>query len=210
MPSTKGLEVFIRNNQLTDEEWFGLIKARRDLIKPHLDSFTLPEIGSLKCLRSEVSFTHMLSLDISASTGDERFSLKTQGIFHKQPWSAVEKIPNSGFRPPPGGVDCPNGIMRVWGLTRSGLWIIATISYVGEHGYKGRGYERATNVEIVESDIPTIVAKTKEEPQRIWGELGKAIKSWREHRLALYNQALNLSRMVEIEELALSLVSSEN
>jgi len=96
MPSTKGLEVFVRKNQLADEEWFGLIEARRELIKPHLDSFTLPELGSFECMRSEVSFTHELRLDVSTTTGDERFSLKTQGIFRIQPWSAVERIPNSG------------------------------------------------------------------------------------------------------------------
>jgi len=209
MPSTKRLEVFVRKNQLADEEWFGLIEARRELVKPHLDSFTLPELGALECMRSELSFTHMLRWDVSTSTGDERFSLKTQGIFRMQPWSAVERIPNSGYRPPPGGVNCPDGTMRVWGLTRSGLLVLVTIGFVGENGYKDRGYERARTVEIIEADLSTIAAKTKEKPQRMWEELGKAIKSFAEHRKSLYNQALNLARMVEIEELAFSLVPKE-
>lgn len=208
MPSTKGLEVFVRKNQLADEEWFGLIEARRELIKPHLDSFTLPELGALKCMQYDI-FTSMLRSDVSTTTGDERFSLKTQGIFRMQPWSAVERIPNSGYCAPPGGVNCPDGTMRVWGLTRSGLWLLVTIGFVGEPGYKGRGCERARTVEIVETDLPTIVAKTKEEPQWMWEELGKVIKGFAEHRKALYSQALSLARMVEAEELAFSLIPKE-
>lgn len=209
MPPTKGIEVFIRKGQITDKEWFELIEARRELIKPHLDSFTLPELGSLECMRSELSFTHMLRLDVSASTGDERFSLKTQGIFREQPWSAVERIRNSGYCAPPGGSNCPDGTMRVWGLTRSGVWVLVTIGFIGEAGYKGRGYERATTIEIIEVDLPTIAAKTKEKPQKIWKELGNVIKNFAEHRESLYNQALNLARMVEIEELAFSLIPKE-
>lgn len=208
MPSTKGLEVFVRKNQLADEEWFGLIEARRELIKPHLDSFTLPELGMLECMQSD-NFMHMLRYDVSTTTGDERFSLKTQGIFRMQSWSAVERIPNSGYCAPPGGVNCPDGTMRVWGLTRSGLWVLVTIGFVGERGYKDRGYERAKTVEIVETDLPTIAAKTNEKPQRMWEELGKVIKGFAGHRNALYNQALNLARMVEVEELALSLIPKE-
>ncbi len=206
MPSTQGMELLVRKNQLTDVEWFALLEARRSLVKPHLDTFTLPELGSLKCFRRELSFTHELRLDGPKVIGDERFSLKTQGIFRPQPWSAIERIPNSGYRPPPGGVACPDGTMQIWGLTRSGLWILAEVRFVGEDGYKERGYERAKTVEITEVNLPTIVSKTKEKPQRIWEELGKAIKEWVEFREGLYNQALNLARMVGIEELALSLI----
>lgn len=206
MPSTEGLEVLVRKVPLTDEEWLGLVAARRELIKPHLDSLTLPELGSLSCMRSETNFTHELRWDALTLLGDERFSLKTQGIFRVQPWSVVEKIPNSGFRPEPGCTPCPDGMKQVWGLTRSGLWVLAAISFVDQAGYKGRGYERARTIEIQEVDLPTIVAKTKEKPQRMWEELGKAIRGFADHREWLYEQARNLARMVAVEELALSLV----
>lgn len=205
MPSTKGLGMFVRKSQLSDEEWLNLIEVRRELIKPHLNSFTLPELGSLECLRRE-TFKHMLRLDISTTTGDERFSLKTQGIFRVQPWSAVERIPNSGYYKFFGDANCPDGTMRVWGLTRSGLWVLVTIGFVGERGYKDCGYERAKYVEIIEADLLTIITETKEKPQEMWEELGKAIKDFAEHRKCLYDQALNLLRIIQIEELAFSLV----
>lgn len=205
MPSTKGLEVLVRKDRLTGEEWIGLVEARRELIKPHLDSFTFPELGALECLRSEVNFEHAIQSDGPAVTGDERFSLKTQGIFRVQSWSAMERIPKSGYIAPPGGISCPDGTMRVWGLTRSGLWVLASIGFAGGYGYKGRGYERATTVDIAEADLSTIIAETKEDPQEIWKELGDVIKRLAERRKALYDQAVNLARMVMIEELALSL-----
>lgn len=206
MPSANGLDVFVRKNQPNDEEWFGLIEARRALIAPHLDSFTLRELGSLECLRSEISFTHKLAIDAPVITGDSRFSLKTQGIFRVQPWSAIERTPNSGHRPPPGGVNCSDGMMRIWGLTRSGLWVIASISFAGEAGYKGRGYERARTVEIIKADLPTIAMFTKVRPEQMWRELGDAIKAFARDRLALYDHARRLAQNVEVEELALSLI----
>lgn len=200
MPSTRGLGVLVRENKLTDEEWFGLIEARRELIKPHLDSFTLQELGSLRCMRNRDSYSSLLRLDVSTSTGDERFSLKTQGVF----WLiAREQIPN------PGWPDYPNGTKRVWGLTRSGLWVLVTIGFVTERGYKERGYERAKTVEVIEADMPTIATKTKCKPRWMWKKLGEAIEGFAERRRSLYNQALGLARLVQIEELALSLFDFE-
>ena len=199
MPSTKGVEVFIRKNPLTDKEWLGLIEARRELIKPYLDSITLPELGSLECLKID-TYMHALNNNAPSLTEDEQLSLKTQGLFFKQPRSVVKEISGKGC------LFSSGGITWVWGLTRSGLWVLVTINFIGELGYKNRGYERAETVEIVESDLSTIVAITKEEPQQMWKELGETIKGFAEHHKPLYNQMLRLAQMVEIEELALELV----
>lgn len=207
MPSTKGLEFFVRRKQPNDGDWFELIEARRALLKPYLDSFTLPELGSLELLHGD-NFMHELQVDGPTVIGDkQRFSLKTQGIFHKS-LVAVEKIPNSGYNSLRGGegVYVPDGVGQVWGLTRSGLWVLVSISFVGEAGYKSRGYERAKTVEIREVELYVIVEKTREKPLWVWKELGKAIKEYAEFRKELYDEALNLARMVQIEELTFSLI----
>lgn len=209
MLQTRRLEVFVRKNRLTTEEWFDLIEDRRKLIKPHLSSFMLPELGLIKCMSNESNFLHELRFDAPVLTGDTRFSLETQGIFCRQKWSDMVRIPNSGYCAPPGGVNCPNGTMWIWGLTCSGLWILATIGFVGESGYKDHGRERAKTVDIIETDIPMIVTKTKHSLQEIWGELGNVIKNWAEHRKTLYEQAIGFAQMVEIEEHALSLVPNK-
>ena len=208
-PSTRGLSALVRQSPLTNEDWFNLVEARRELIKPYLDSFTLPELGSLKCLRSELSFAHSLRHDAPKCSGDQRLSLATQGIFCEQPYGAIEKIPNSGYCAPPGGVSCPSGTKLIWGLTRTNLWVLARICFVGESGYKERGYERAQTVEISESNPVEIAARTKEKLERMWEELGKAIKEWAQRRKQLCDEAANLSMMVGIEELALSKIPTE-
>ncbi len=208
MPTTKpttGMEILGRKQSISEEEWVALIEARRDLIKPHLDKFTLTELRNIQCLRSEVSFSHAVRNDSPKVSGDEEFSLNTQGIFDN-PRSAEIRIPNSGFRPGPHGLATPNGKLQIWGLARSGQWVLVTVNFVGEAGYKDRGYERATEVLIVSTTIETIINQTKENPLEIWKTLGQAIKNFAEHRLALYEATEALAQKIEIEETMMSLI----
>lgn len=202
MPHSKALEMFARVSKLSGDDWLALLQARRDFIKPYLDSFALQELGSLNCLKSE-NHTHAINDNFPQLTGDPRFSLKTQGIFRAQAWGNMER----GSRPS-GLSGCfefyPSGSMHIWGLTRGGLWVLAKLDFVGELGYKRRGYENATFLNIVEADLPTILEKTKEDAQTIWEELGLAVQQWAKRRRELYDQALGCARMVEIEEMMLS------
>ena len=195
MPSTNGLKMLVRKSNPTDEGWFGLKEPRHELIKPYLDSFTLPELGSLECLRNENS-AHSLNSDNPAMIANDGLSLRTQGIFHGH-W--LEE----------GEEGWPNGRLA-WGLTRSNLWILAMISLVREPGYKNRGYgyERAGIVTIVTSDLRTIMAKIKQ-PEKIWKGLGKTIRNWAERSKSRYEQAVHLAHIAEIEEQVLELIPKE-
>jgi hypothetical protein len=209
MPTTEGIGLLCRKNPLSDEEWYRLIEARRSLIKPHLDSFTLRELGEVKCLEQEgPNRLHSLQVGFlpEVVTGDERFSLRTQGIFY-HPWSGDQKIPVD-YRPSPSEEArlYPGGIKYIWGLTRKGLWILAEVKFRHEAGYKGRGYERALTVDIQELDLPTIVARTRSKPEEIWRVLGEAIKEYTRFRERLYYEALELRRVIEVEELMLSCI----
>ncbi len=204
MPNTEGLELLARKKPLTAGEWHQLIEARHSLIKPHLNSFTLSELGDLKCLRTE-TFSHELRFDSPTLIGDERFSLKTQGIFDR-PYSGIQRIPDSGFRGAPGEGSIPDGKMYIWGLTRNALWVLVEVTFKGEVRYKRRGYEKAETVDIQESDLITIVDMTKTELEEIWKHLGETVKGWVQSREHLYNVALELGRIVEIEELILSTI----
>ena len=96
--------------------------------------------------------------------------------------------------------------MYVWGLTRDALWVLAEVTFTGDVGYKRRGYEKAQTVDIQESDLITIVDATKSGPEEIWKKLGEAIKGWVRFREGLYYQAFELGRVIEPEELMLSLI----
>ena len=210
MPSSEeGMSILVRKGGVEIEEWLLLLEKRRELLKPHLDSITLPELGRLKCLQTE-SFQHDLQLDNPTIIGSEEFSLRTQGIFCVQMWKAIEHIPNSGFAGYPGACQCLDGVLRAWGLTRSGKWVLITIHFSGHAGYKDRGYEKAEILEIKEADLATILDATKLKPKTIWNELGRVAKGIVEQREHLLHQVRHLAMVVEMEELALSLTEREN
>ena len=204
MLSTAGVELLIREGQLTDKRWRDLVEARRKLVKPFLDSLTLPELGALRCLKTE-HYEHELSLS-GTVTGDDRFSFKTQGIFGV---ASRKSIPGSGYQAPPGGRSCPDGTMKIWGLTRGGLWILVTASYAGTYGWKGRGQELAQTIEVQEADLDTILAKTGAKPQYIWEEIGEAVKGWLKRSAILYGRVVQLAERVKAEETIVWLISEK-
>lgn len=202
MPSTDTLELLVRNTPLKEPDWLMLVEARRALIKPHLDSFTLPELGALECLEIG-SHRHEIRLGGPEVTGNPDFSLKTQGIFDA-PYSGRVSIPGSGYQNP--GGSCPDGSLQIWGLTRKGLWILAEVFFHGEAGYKDRGYERAHTVNIKEADLPTILAKTKQQPRHLWNRLADAVHGWVRAREGLYRQAQHIQRTIQLEQFVLEQV----
>lgn len=201
MPSpTDGLKVFLRKGEVEIDEWLHLLEARANLLRPHLDSITLPELKRLKCLRMG-TFEHDLSSDnFNVETvGD--CSLRMQGIFRVQHWENVERIPGTGFAPAY-STKFQDGIVRAWGLTRKGKWVLITILFSGQPGHKEHGYEKPEFVKIEETDLVTILTATKEKPERIWLELGKEVRAFVEHRKRLLWTAERLESVVEAEESA--------
>ena len=206
MPNNDGIELLTRKETLTDEEWLALLEARRKLIKPYLKTFTLSTLGKLECLRSELSFTHDLQMDFPEIKAEDGLSLETQGTFRAQPYQYVERIPNSGFQPPPGGCKCEGGIMYIWGLARSGEWILARVEFRGEAGYKGRGYERALTVEIKKTEIEEVIENTKAKPTDILDQLSREVSAWRESRQRILEAAKQLERAISFEDFLISCI----
>lgn len=210
MPSTKGLELLVRKTKPDYGEWLELLEARRSLLKPHLDSITLQQLGDVKCLLSESFDTPLrLGLRLSAhtSTGDARFSLKTQGIFAKK-WQSTH-IPNTGFQAYPGGISSPDGFLYLWGLTRDALWILVKVDFHGEAGYKNRGKQAAVSVDIQEANPARIVEETSSTALDIWQRLGEATHGWLQDRRMLFLQIEELVHQVMAEEQALSVIQEQ-
>ncbi len=207
MPSFDGgLGVFVRKGKVQIEEWLLLLERRRELLKKHLDSITLPELGHLACLRNE-AFLHDLQFDGPkiVIAGSEEFSLKTQGIFRVQPLHHKEVFPGTGFQHAP-MLNRPDGIVRAWGLTRKGKWVLITVHFSGRPGYHQRGYEKAELVEIKETDLVAILEATKQSPKAMWFELGRAFKEIVEQRRHFLNQLIPTETTMEMEERAFSLM----
>lgn len=113
MPSLDGLTLLTRATPLSQEELVALLEIRRRHLLPYFANRTLPELGDVKCMRSEHPSEHSLRSDCPLlSNGDDLFSL--QGIFGVQPFHAVVFHKNSGYRPwEPGGVNIPDGTRKL-------------------------------------------------------------------------------------------------
>src|SRR5436305_845108 len=139
MPPTKALEMLIPSRKLKPGDWYDLVEARRAVIAPHLDSFTLGKIADVKCLLSQ---GHYKGLNPCRYLGEEGFSLDTQGIFgyskqSKQKYQTGQfAFPDSG--PHARGHLVHDGHCYVWGLTRKAAWLLAKVNFRGDPGYKDR------------------------------------------------------------------------
>ncbi|MBU1177190.1 hypothetical protein KKH96_01955 [Patescibacteria group bacterium] len=208
MPTDKdtALRILLRKNKIRKEEWLKLIEARRLLIKQHLNSFTLTELGKTKCLKKNSDrYDYELCAELDFDdpkiiSDDDRLSLDMQGIFYPQSWNKIKYDfpPSQGF---------PGGKIQIWGLSRFGQWIIAEVIFLGSAGYKHRKYETAETVKIEKTNLTIIIARTGEEPIKIWGKLGEAVKEWTERRKKLYNQALEINDIIKTENKILSLIT---
>jgi len=210
MPTDKNtaLRILVRKRKIGEADWLKLIEARRALIKRHLDKFTLSELGASECLNDTGRRTYRLDNKPLVDnrehpkviSKDKELSLKTQGIFCIQPWDKIKyDYPQiHGF---------PGGIMLIWGLIRSGHWIIVEVRFKGTAGYKHRGRELSETVKIEKTDLATIIARTEEKPIEIWKMLGEAVKKWTEKRKKLYEDTLKINDIIKTENKALSLIT---
>jgi len=206
MPTDKNtaLRILVRMTKIREEEWLKLIEARRNLIKKDLNSFTLKELGETKCLRKNYDgYDRELCVKLNFDnpeiiTNSQELSLRMQGLFHCQSWDKIKYDYPRGFS---------EGTIQIWGLARSGDWIIAEVIFTGTAGYKYRKFETAKTVKIEKVDLATIIAKTGEKPIEIWETLGESVKEWTERCKKLYEHVLKIRKTIETEDEALSLIT---
>ena len=199
MPATETMEMLVRKMPLTEGDWLRLLEARRALLAPYLDIFTLPELGRLKCLIAVEGRPCELGVSRPVVT-PEGYSLQTQGVFGSQPWDQKEET-----RDEKTGLVL-GGIKRVWGLGRSNRWLIVRIEYVYEPGGHGWRDQRATKVEIRKAELAGVVAETGVNPREIWEELGKIATLWVERQTRLHQMAREVAVRVDFENELLDLV----
>lgn len=189
--ATRTLELLTRRTPLTSEEWFTLVGDLPDLYRSVLDCFDLPILGELPCLRG-VHGNNRLRDGQPVCTGDERFSLLTQGIFERQAYSAAKSA--------------PRGTMLVWGLTCDRTWVITTVHFDDLTNGDGVMYQRARVIEIEESDLRTIVDQVKVEPTEIWRVFGHAIREVEKRQRQLHESAKLYADAFAFQEAVLSLL----
>lgn len=195
-PGRTGLEILTSRSPLTADEWLELVEARRQLIKPHLERFTMATLGGLECVESEGGAQHELSIDAPKVEGDES-SLDIQGMFRESHDAHRRDRGRPGQWIPTS--DWIGGQKVIWGLTRNARWLIAKIDYKRQLGYKERGRSHAQTVHIRYVALPELLQEAKSTPVYVWRALEETVRQFAEHRRRLYEAALALSQQVALE-----------
>lgn len=195
MPSHEkdGIRLLLEKGPVHPVLWCKLIEARRNLIKPYLDMFTLREVGNLQCLVGESASlpgrrVHTLSADKLALVNcDGGLSFKTQGIF-------LDGLTYN--------LKFPDNVKRIVGLARSGEWIVIEIETV----LKG-DYEELQTLRISRCDLDIILfgglGGVGIRPEDMWYEFGLAINGWLESRKRMHETILEIERIIETEGMLL-------
>jgi len=197
MPSseTKGISQLIERGPVHPVLLCNLIETRRRLIKPHLDTFTLQELGNFRFLESTgLSTLHGLNQDKpSIGSGSEIVSVfKTQGVFFQGCISVKRERPASN-----------NYKKYIAGLSRSGDWLLIEVKITYDPKCN---YEWAKEVTVLKPGLERIVfSGLGISYEGIWSELGRTIKGWLSSRKRLYEIARGIAKIIEIEDLLLQL-----
>ena len=232
MPSTAALQVFLNKDRLQPDDWIELIERRRANLAPHFEQFTLPKLGGMRCLKSEGHPLEIASGHaVPKIEGESPFTLQTQGIYFAQAWGAQTAITTTrlgevqvdvylkeqaanpcfagphhycGVRnclPPLGQVERGRR-MAIAGLTRDNAWLLASLTYRNEAGYKDRGLERAISIAIQPSSLEEILAAPGFKPFEIWHRLGQVGNEWRQAALQRFQTLDQLAHVMFAEDAA--------
>ena len=197
---TDTLKILTNRKPLSTDEWYELIEARKELIGPYLDRFTLRELRSVDCLYHEGHFGPLgYAKTVRSRAG---LSLETQGLFGHDFKSRKKTGLERGVHTWYADTRIPaNGKLSIWGLTRKKQWIIAIVSYEGSAGYKDRGREDPTQVRIEEVALPAMVKLSRCKPKEIWLALGEQFRQFVEIRRAQYEDMRSKADDMVVEDM---------
>jgi hypothetical protein len=221
---SKGLRLLARQDELTEQDWFELLEARRELIAPHLRDMTLKALGDLKIVEQD------------QRGGTWRRELRQGGLLeraHPDPQQGIHYEPEALNHPQLGirGIFPDDDLYyhghfnwrytvggmetRFWGLTRSDEWI--TIKCIESHfhqhmrnGLSDRT-EKKTRVNelIVAEATPEEICESQNiTPRWLWERLGTVVDAFVEHRTRALGKARELKLALDQENIMVKIVTA--
>jgi hypothetical protein len=231
-----GLTILARRNnqQLTENDWLDLIKARQNLIAPHLRSMSLKTLGSLKIIHDDINTgagngrelqlgglvtmtmidphrTKYLGATIPEGIESGDYSFETRGIFANDEIFYHSHYHWEPIKPTNG---CPAGgdILRFWGLTRDNDWIkieclLQTIIDPYDFGSKRRR-THTKKVIVSKSNPKEICEFCHFNLKWLHDRLGDAVEAWLKHREKLLQEATALATLIRAEKNMIEIIDS--
>ncbi len=187
MPSPSAMELFVRKTPLTQAELVQMVEARAAQIKPHLDSIWLQKLVDYPCIRfDDLKFQRsLMDAGLEMSSFNIAHTME-QGIFGQR------------------GIDYTENVRKFWGLTRSGDFIIAEITFEICKDKKEGKYEKPKQVRVTTATVERICEELHIDPFSIWNELGFKIEDWARRLKEKYRNASCLRDLMNADGRALA------
>jgi hypothetical protein len=204
MNTTNTMKVLARRDEITDEEWMGLLSQRMSSLKHVIRKMTLPSVGNLRPVYCQYQ-NHTLSKEPKLQIechGEKLSGLDTRGVL---------PIQRHQFHRHTKPVHVPRNHREytgwIWGLTRDYDWFIVEVQVRHETVHRDdkpgdyRIYTNAVKVIIRQSSLSEVLKVCETNPCQIWYGLGSFIEEWAEQRKRLYEEAQKYAEVVRIENL---------
>ncbi len=169
------LKELLEGKKLTIEQQLQVLEYRRDILTRCMKKFSQNTLGQLACMDSGNGFYHDLSVDEPDIVSiDDEFSLDSRGLYGGNMLSVKKDGKRYAF-----GTDHES-------------WLLIEITYLYEAKDRLRKYERAAWVQVIRTDLPTILGEIKIDGYQIWRYFKKVTDEWVSNRKELYDQALKV------------------
>lgn len=186
MPHKDVLSIFTQRGPLAIEKWYEILEARKTFMMDHIDDLGQMKLGNIPIWNNPGDISGTVSKGLVeahlASPNKKQFNMDTRGVF---------VFDKQTFRP----ISNHSNQMAVYGFTRSGKWLIATIVSSDHEIYQSE--EPVKTVRLESSDPNQWVTIS---PYRIFALLGAVVKKHAERREALWQQALEMSFQFKMED----------
>lgn len=114
------MEILGRQQPLSNDNWLTLLEQRRELLRPHLETFRLPKLLHSPVFKGRGNVLDLTNLKLEI---ESPFDLQTPGIFGL--YVADEQLLGTQHF----GNRDPDREVHFWGLAQNGTWIVGQYDY---------------------------------------------------------------------------------
>ena len=190
-PASAVLKELLEGKKLTREQQLQVLEYRREILVRCMKTFSMNTIGQLTCMDSGNLFYHDLYNDTPRVTSiDNQFNLDSRGLYAGNNFSQ-----QNGRRRFTFGIDHES-------------WLLIKITYLKEERTDRLDkYERAEIVQVIRTDLSTILEEMKIEVNLIQTYFDITVDEWVSRRKRLYEDACKVKEGMDVERAILRLAT---
>lgn len=191
-PVSAVLKELLEDKKLTNEQLISVLENRREILVRCMKTFSQKTLGQLACLDSGDGSCHELYKDNPRVISlDNKFRLDTRGLYAGNLFSRRK-----------------GGQLLAFGIDQES-WLLVKIKYSDEglNRVWPNKQERATSVQVIRAELPTILQEMEIDALLVWSYFQIITDEWVSLRKALYERALLVSEGMKRENAILCLIA---